>query len=137
MISSASVSQADQQFALDSGGDYFLAKPVDSQELFNTLSKLLELTWIYEAAEETIPQTETAVLAEELLPPRPFLENLLELAQSADIKLLREKLDQISQEDERYVAFAAPLSELAKQFRSEDIEVRLQHYLNRDLTHAR
>ncbi|MGB3300642.1 MAG: ATP-binding protein, partial [Phormidesmis sp.] len=52
IISSASVSQADQQAALNSGGNCFLAKPVDGQELLSILSELLNLKWVYEVAGE-------------------------------------------------------------------------------------
>lgn len=39
VVSSASVSQADRQSAIASGGDDFLAKPVDAKLLFQMLSE--------------------------------------------------------------------------------------------------
>jgi signal transduction histidine kinase/CheY-like chemotaxis protein len=48
IVSSASVAQADQQMSTEAGGDDFLAKPVNAQELFNTVAKHLQLTWNYE-----------------------------------------------------------------------------------------
>lgn len=48
IVSSASVSQPDRQMSIEAGGDDFLAKPVNAQELFNTVGKHLQLTWNYE-----------------------------------------------------------------------------------------
>ncbi|MEO1134956.1 MAG: response regulator, partial [Cyanobacteria bacterium J06639_1] len=48
IVSSASVSQSDQQMALNQGGDAFLAKPVDAIALFHLLADLLHLAWTYQ-----------------------------------------------------------------------------------------
>ncbi|MEO1144461.1 MAG: ATP-binding protein [Cyanobacteria bacterium J06638_22] len=135
IISSASVSQADQQLALDCGGAYFLTKPVDAQALYKALSDCLHLKWCYEAFDEIRDQAATAISTEVVLPPRPILENLLDLARRAHIKALREQLEQLADEDNRYVAFITPLNELAKQFQSDEIEAYLQQYLEQGLTH--
>ena len=128
IVSSASVAQADQQVALDCGGDYFLAKPVEAQALFQALSNCLDLEWCYEAMEEPTEKVENASL-EVVIPPRSILKNLLDLAHSANIHGLREQLAQLDSEDEQYVSFTKPLTDLAKQFQSEEIEMRLQQYL--------
>ena len=128
IISSASVAQADQQVALDCGGNYFLAKPVDAQALFQALSDCLDLEWRYEAMEEPTENVENVSL-EVVIPPRPILENLLGLARSANIYSLREQLEWINNKDAQYIPFTKPLTDLAKQFQSEEIEARLQQYL--------
>ncbi|NJL90055.1 MAG: response regulator, partial [Coleofasciculaceae cyanobacterium SM2_1_6] len=72
LVSSASVAQLDQQMSLDAGGDDFLAKPVDTQDLFNALARHLQLTWNYE---ET---TNIAHASEVIAPPPADLQILLE-----------------------------------------------------------
>jgi signal transduction histidine kinase/DNA-binding NarL/FixJ family response regulator len=136
IISSASVSNIDQQLAMDCGGDYFLEKPVDAQALFDALSNYLALEWCYEATVETAEPTATASPADVIIPPRATLETLLELARCANIKVLREKLEQLASKDQRYMPFTTPLTELAKQFQSEEIELRLHQHLKSGVNHA-
>ena len=136
IISSASVSQSDQQLALNHGGDYFLGKPVNAQELIKLLSACLNLEWRYEASEENTKQPETATSIEMVIPPRPILEKLLEFAQCADIKALREQLEQLKNGDQRYISFVTPLAKLASQFQTEEMETLLQQYLTQELTHV-
>ncbi|NET53451.1 MAG: response regulator, partial [Merismopedia sp. SIO2A8] len=47
IVSSASVAQTDQEMALEHGGDRFIAKPINAQELFNAIADCLNLEWIY------------------------------------------------------------------------------------------
>ena len=136
IVSSASVSPADQQFALNQGGDYFLTKPVDIQTLFKVLSECLNLEWVYELPEETTEQVKEAIATEVLIPPYPTLEKLLNLAQCANIRALRAQLEQLVSEDERYIPFVKPLTQLAKQFQAEDIETHLQQYLTEGSSHV-
>ncbi len=48
LVSSASVAQIDRQQSLAAGGDDFLAKPLQIQELLTLLAKHLQLTWKYD-----------------------------------------------------------------------------------------
>ena len=132
IISSASVSQADQQLALKKGGNYFLEKPVDAQALFQILSDCLELEWCYDTVEAKVAQVETELV----IPPRSVLEKLLDLSQCANIKTLREELEQLANNDQCYISFVTPLADLAKQFQAEEIEIRLQQYITQELRHV-
>ncbi|WP_008310499.1 hybrid sensor histidine kinase/response regulator [Leptolyngbya sp. PCC 6406] len=130
IVSSASVAQLDQQMAINSGGDDFLAKPVDVQELFQLLSKHLSIEWIYEpqskASELVISPSQAWVD-----PPRETLATLLKLAQQANLKTLREQLENLVQADQMYTPFAEPLLQLAKRFQAEEIEDLLQQNLDK------
>jgi signal transduction histidine kinase/DNA-binding NarL/FixJ family response regulator len=130
IVSSASVAQADREMALKAGGDGFLAKPVEARELFNLLSTYLELQWNYEDAGKTSPLAEQPpATAQVVLPPREKLAELLELAQQANLPALRQQVEQLSHSDYRYGSFVTPILQLAKQFRAEEIEDLLEHYL--------
>ena len=62
-------------------------------------------------------------------PPLATLEKLLELTQGAYIKSLREQLEQLAEQDQRYLPALTPLVKLSKQFRLEEIEEYLQVYM--------
>lgn len=127
IASSASVTQADQQRALDRGGDRFLPKPVDTQALFAMLSELLDLDWLIE---HPTPADTTSTPTNVVLPSASRMEALLDLAQRDNIKALREQLGQLTETDPQYQSFAEPLLKLAKLFQTEEIETLLQQYLS-------
>ncbi|BDM81052.1 hypothetical protein AM10699_39190 [Acaryochloris marina MBIC10699] len=60
IVSSASVDPVYQQQALEVGSDAFLAKPIDTQALFQAFSEQLNLDWIYEALTPAPQQMEVA-----------------------------------------------------------------------------
>lgn len=128
IVSSASVAQMDQQMALDQGGDDFLAKPVDARELFQLLSEHLQVEWIYDVKPEDLT-TPQPLPSEVVLPPEDTLKALLELAQQANLKTLRERLESLIDTDKMYSPFAEPLLQLARQFKAEEIEDLLHQYL--------
>ncbi|MEL7223402.1 MAG: ATP-binding protein [Cyanobacteria bacterium J06576_12] len=136
IISSASVALADQQKALEQGGDAFLTKPVDAGELFKALETYLNLKWVYEAQNDDVPETELTVKSL-VLPPGKTLETLLELANRGNVKALREQLDILVDSDRAYTTFAEPILKLAGQFKAEEIEQLLEQHLEEGLTHAR
>lgn len=131
IVSSASVSQEDQRMALDHGGDDFLAKPVNANELFTSVANQLQLTWFYEAATNS-EELLTAVL----IPSSSVLKQLLNSAQEADIKALRAQLLELTESDQAYSSFVEPIFQLSRQFEVEEIEALLQKYLNEELFHA-
>ncbi|NET10414.1 MAG: response regulator [Symploca sp. SIO2B6] len=139
IVSSASVSQVDQQMALDAGGNYFLPKPVDAKALFKLLATSLNLEWIRDShASSTLEVVSpTANPNDEMvLPSKQVLEALLTTTKRGRIRTLREQLEQLIQEDAAYVQFAESLVQLAKQFQLEEIETHLQRCLEGELEHA-
>jgi signal transduction histidine kinase/CheY-like chemotaxis protein len=133
IVSSASVTQLDRQMSLEAGGDDFLPKPVQADELFNLLAKHLQLTWIYEdSAFVTTPTQipETIFTTELLLPSQEDLQILLELAQEGRLKKLTQVAQQIGQNSDDYQPFVQQVLQLAKGFQIEQIEQLLQQYLS-------
>ncbi len=125
IVSSASVSQADQQLSLDQGGDDFLVKPVEAATLFQMVSNYIGLKWIYEPAAEL-----AATPTERVLPPVAMLEELLLLAQQANLKVLREQVEQLLQTNSAYGLFSEEILRFARQFQVEEIEELLESYLS-------
>jgi len=110
--------------SLEAGGDDFLAKPINAQDLFNALANYLQLTWNYE---EEAPAT--ASKAEIIVPEAGDLQILLELAQEGRLKKLAEVAEEIRQKDDRYQPFIQQVLQLAKKFQAEQIEALIQQHL--------
>lgn len=134
IVSSASVSQMDQQMALDNGGNDFLAKPVDARSLFQLISEHLNLDWVYETKDE--PTQSEPLPTEIVLPPSHTLQALLELAHQANLRTLREQIEHLIHTDRSYTPFAEPILHLTRQFKTEEIEELLQHYLTERYSHG-
>ena len=130
VVSSASVSQVDQQQALNSGGDRFLSKPVNVEELFAVISDCLDLEWLRETPEpksliEDNRQSQETTTSEKRLPPLEYLEELLGIARQADTMGIGAK---IATWESCYQEFAQPILKLANEFKIEEIEDLLQQY---------
>jgi signal transduction histidine kinase/DNA-binding response OmpR family regulator len=126
LVSSASVAQADQQMSLAAGGDDFLAKPVNAQDLFDALAKHLQLTWNYEEVSTTPVVSDLSAI---VAPAAADLQVLLELAQEGRLRKLIEVAEQIEKKDIIYQLFAQQILHLARQFQTEEIEKLIKKYL--------
>ncbi len=127
IVSSASVAQQDQQISLDAGGDDFLPKPVQVNHLFSLLEKHLELTWIHE---ETTPNASLQPPSKVWVPPPASdLQTWLDLVQEGRLKKLIETAEQLGQHEPRYQPFVQQITQLARQFQSEQLEELLRAYL--------
>jgi CheY-like chemotaxis protein len=125
IVSSASVAQLDQQMSLDAGGDDFLGKPVQVNELFRLLEKHLNLTWKTEEAAIEAP----AQPAEFVPLPSEDLQALLELVQEGRLKKFIEVAEEAGHHHDRSRSFIQHMVSLAKQFQSEQLEQFIQAYL--------
>ena len=132
IVSSASVAQFDQQMSLDAGGNDFLPKPVQLEELLKLLEKYLHLTWKYEGSSaQSVESIDLDNLSDQdLVPPSvEDLQALLQLAQEGRLKKLRELAEQVRSKDNRYQPFIHRVMKLAQQFQTEQIEQLLQQHL--------
>jgi signal transduction histidine kinase len=117
--------EEDRQKSLDTGANAFIPKPIQAEQLFDTLQTSLGLTWIYE---ETPSKTEEIPSTEIVPPPPDKLEFLINSAEIGDIQAIREQAEELAQSDERLIAFATKLGELAKTFQVEKIRTMLESY---------
>ncbi|MEH1908244.1 MAG: response regulator [Nostoc sp.] len=139
IVSSASVFKSDQHESLEVGGNDFLSKPVQADELFQKLQKHLQFEWIYdvpqsqEGVKETqtlkvtsidSPLTDTCLIA----PPPEDIERLFELAMRGNIKGIREQAQKLKLLNEKFIPFAEQLQQLAKSFQIEKIREFIQPY---------
>lgn len=135
IVSSASVSHADRQMALEAGGNDFLPKPIDIKELIECLSEHLNLEWISE--QNQADETEQKEKQQIILPSPQDLKDLLAIAQQGDTRGIREKIESLISTDDRYQEFANLILNLAKQFKIEEIEDILQNHLEQEKSHVK
>lgn len=138
LVSSASVSSIDQQQSLDAGGDDFLSKPIQADELFQMLAKYLHLEWLYdhqsdlqngESAFTPKPYNGNTELKLQI-PPIEDLNQLLKLAQQGRLKKLNEIATQLAQHCPQYDSLVQKLLELSKEFQVEQLEALIQDLIN-------
>ncbi len=118
---SANVFEADKQKSLQAGCNAFLPKPIEEQQLFNSLSEYLDLDWVYE--QEQIIEAEDETL---IPPPAEELEKLYELAMMGDMREIKDFANQL---DEEYAVFANKVVELANGFEDEVILSLVEEYM--------
>lgn len=129
IVSSASVSQLDQQSSMAAGADDFLAKPVQVEELFQLLEKHLAIVWDYESPTVEHPLETSSSPLPLITPAVAELTQLLELAQQGRLQKLIEEANQIMQQDDRYAPFVQQILQWAKDFQTEKIELFLQQQI--------
>ncbi len=129
IVSSASVFETDRCCGLDAGGDDFLPKPVQMEELLDLLQLHLQLDWVYAemprseiSQSQEFDETSKAIEEENLIAPPPeVLEALLHLSMRGHLKGIRKQAKQLESIDEKYVPFAKKLDRLAQNFQEREI----------------
>jgi CheY-like chemotaxis protein len=137
IVSSASVSHADRQMALEAGGNDFLPKPVDMKELIQCLAKHLQLEWIPDKKELSNTEKKAKTKTEIILPSSQDLQDLLFIAQQGDTRGIRNKIERLIAQDNRYQEFAITILDLAKKFKIEEIEEVLQKHLDEEKSNVK
>ncbi|MCC5643599.1 response regulator [Nostoc sp. CHAB 5824] len=121
IVSSASVFEADQHRSLQAGGNDFLSKPIQVDELLEQLKLYLNLEWIYKQFQpdgEKAKETTTAnSQSAQSIPPSPqILQELVTLASKGNFNAILKWADQLEETDTTFVPFANELRQLARQF---------------------
>ncbi|MCP2729420.1 PAS domain S-box protein [Limnofasciculus baicalensis] len=125
---SASVFQTIQQESLAAGCQCFIPKPVESKQLFHSISQHLGLEWIYEdirAIKIISPQLDPVTLT--LLPPSE-LTHLSEFIKMGDIKGIIDQGDKIQKLEPKLEVFASQIRQLAKEFKLKLLRDLIQQY---------
>lgn len=135
IVSSASVSMTEQQQSLDAGGNAFLEKPIQADELFNLLQKYLPITWKYESifptdTPESLQQKNGYDSQTEIdnmvFPAIEDLEKLLNFAQQGRLQKLVELAKILQQKNQDYSTFVEHIVTQAKGFQIKKITNFLQ-----------
>ena len=133
IVSSASVFEADQHRSLQAGGNAFLSKPIQVNELLHQLERYLNLVWIYKQSQPDGEKAKEATTANsqsaQLTPPSPkVLQTLVTLASKGNFNAILKWTDQLEETDTTFAPFANELRQLARQFDEDLILSFLNQY---------
>ncbi len=137
VVSSASVFDLDRRKSLVAGGNDFLPKPVQADELLNTLQKHLNLKWTYDdfssvgvqpSAASTTCNGLTTNNPEWIIPPPEELDILWDLVMKGRVNSLLERIEIVEKLDEKFIPFAQQLRQLAKSFQLKKIRDIIKEY---------
>lgn len=127
IVSSASVFELDEDKSIAAGGNMFLPKPVQADQLFEQIQGLLAIVWNYAEIETQIVLEQTLT---EIIPPSiETLKRLAKLVEIGDFFQLQEEAIAIAQSQPESAQFAQRLTELAETFQSKKLVVLIQQYL--------
>ncbi len=137
---SASVFETDEQQSIEMGSDAFLKKPVNFDQLTDTLEELLDIEWIYEEATETKPgapeeehQAPSLPKRSQAVPSKDVIAELLEDAEIGDMYAIEEKAAELAQQEQNLAPFATELQELAQNYEIPKIRQWLESLLTNNL----
>ena len=132
IASSASVFSFDRQQSREAGCNDFVPKPVQNEELLNTLQNYLKLQWIYDIKDELTlqPQDTSVSMSDIVVPPAQELIALHKAARSGYIVDIQEEANRLKQLDLKYAAFADKIIQLAEAFEDEAIVKLVNLYLS-------
>ncbi|MEH2159486.1 MAG: ATP-binding protein [Nostoc sp.] len=118
IVSSASVFEADQNRSLQAGGNAFLTKPIQLDELLHQLEQYLNLVWIYSKSQPDGEKAkEATIVTAQLTAPSPqVLQEIVTLATKGNFNAILKWADKLEETDITFAPFADELRQLARQF---------------------
>lgn len=133
IVSSASVSDIDKNRSLDAGGDDFLAKPVQIDDLLKIIQNHLSLNWKYEKSENLSIQNEMNTNDSQDLVSNVLhkhqIQHLLNLVQRGLVKKFTNEIKQMEIKHPQYKPFLLKLLQLSENFEFEKLEILLEETL--------
>ncbi|OUL26528.1 two-component system response regulator [Nostoc sp. RF31YmG] len=135
IVSSANVFEENRQRSLQAGATAFVPKPLQIDELFNTLRLLLKVEWIYAQSppEKLFSQPEQQAAIELVLPSQDVLQQLYHLAMMGDIAAIEGIIKELIQQDSQLTPFATELSKLTANFQTAKIRKFLKSFVTNEL----
>ena len=122
IAASASVYREDLQQSITAGGQAFLPKPINADELFGHLQRLLRLAWVYAEDEPATPPLPI------IPPPADDLAALYAAADIGDIQDIRDRLDKLEQRDSAFSPFAEQVRAFTYKFQMKEVRAFLDTY---------
>jgi PAS domain S-box-containing protein len=127
---SASAFDTNRKVSFEAGCDDFLTKPIQIDQLLESIQIHLGLEWQY--TDQTAGDSEEQQVSEEptlVIPPQENLLTLLEFAEISHITGIQQTLDDIKRADEQCIPFVTKIEELAENFQFKQIIKMIQSYL--------
>ncbi|MBR8835576.1 MAG: CHASE2 domain-containing protein [Stigonema ocellatum SAG 48.90 = DSM 106950] len=140
IVSSASAFESDRSKSLAMGGNEFLPKPLEMDDLLKYLQNYLQLDWIY--AEESHETTDAENKKSQdnnpeliVAPPITELDQLFDLAMRGNLKGIQTKLNEIEELDVdcNFVNFITQIRQLTDNFQIKQIRDFIKSLRNNTL----
>ncbi len=128
---SASAYDLDRNACRDAGCNDFLPKPVEAEQLWHALGRLLSLTWTHAAG----PSPDDPSAGREP-PPRALAQAFHDLARAGDVVELRHRAELLLRDEPRHAEFARSILDLATQFKLKAIRQLLAPLLDDSPDHG-
>jgi CHASE2 domain-containing sensor protein/nitrogen-specific signal transduction histidine kinase/CheY-like chemotaxis protein len=135
VVSSASVFDSDRQRSLEAGAKIFLPKPLEIDDLLNTLPTVLEADWIYStpvAASSPSPASAIPASHRLVLPSQEMLNQLHHLAMTGDILEIEKILHEIEQDNPQLQHFSNEVRKLADNYQTGRIRKLLKSLMTEE-----
>jgi signal transduction histidine kinase/ActR/RegA family two-component response regulator len=114
---SAGVTKNEQEECLAAGAKAILTKPIDEASMLKQIGSLLDLTWIIDTPQQTLPAMNYP--GEHFVLPEPEqMKSLRDLAKTGNMRAISEKAESLATSDARYRPFADKITELARGYQS-------------------
>ncbi|WP_310834411.1 CHASE2 domain-containing protein [Aetokthonos hydrillicola] len=128
LVSSGNVFDSDKAKSLAVGGNEFLPKPVEMDELLKYLQDYLQLDWVYAENRQAITDTESNKFEYQnpqlmVVPPITELDKLWDLAMRGNIKGIQTLLTEIevSDRDSNFTEFITHVRQLTDNFQIKQV----------------
>jgi CHASE2 domain-containing sensor protein/CheY-like chemotaxis protein len=134
VVTSADIFSANEPKMFDAGARAFLPKPIQLDDLLNTLQVCLDLEWIYEdVVSEVTKKVEQAIQASSseqlVLPDLSQLKQLYGLAMAGDLQTIEDVIQSMAAEDVTLLPFVQELQQLADNLQVKKIQQFLKSFL--------
>jgi CheY-like chemotaxis protein len=131
IVSSANVFESNRQRSLQAGATAFVGKPLQIDELLNTLQSVLKVDWIYvqSTPQQSVYKQEQVTNSELILPSQQVLQQLYHLAMMGDIPAIEGILDELIEQNKQLAPFVTELSKLTANFQTAKIRKMLKSFV--------
>lgn len=129
---SASSFLSPQEIIAKSNFDGFIPKPVQIQEIFKSLETHLSIEWLYEESKNEQDDNIPVDNDDFSLPPLVYMEKLYRAVRGGDIVMLRKQLDDMENENKKYISFVTRIRKLADAFQILNIRELLEKYMGKN-----
>jgi len=126
---SASAFEETRQKSLAAGCDDYFTKPFQVDEILDRLQAYLHLEWVYEEDNNTQSSPANQTQGPIVPPPATTLTSLHALVSIGYLDELQKQVTKLRAADAKFVPFATKIQQLAAEFRLDDLQGFIEHYL--------
>ncbi|MBF0117696.1 MAG: response regulator [Desulfobacterales bacterium] len=109
--------------------DDFIFKPIEIQNVFDTIQNHLNISWIYEEKQEKNIQKNEEHQLIIVPPPKPELDLIYKLSKIGDLIELKKELERIEKMDNKYLLFTDKINGLLKTFQIKQVQKLIEKYM--------